>query len=574
MSAARQFLFRTGKQLNDITWMEEGSAPPTTLKTGREVNVILKTLAGNTDDPEVDYNTKDTYVKSFKRSSTPPPNGVSTQNIATDDGPSVLAWFDSGSGTMNYYTPAKEIYTNSDCSDMFYYFDSLASLDIGDWNTSNTINMDSMFHWVPAKTIDVSNWDTSSVIYMSHMFDGSDIVTIDVSNWDVSSVRQATAVFQNCSKLVTVDVSNWNTSNMLYMEAMFGNCESLETVDVSNWDTSRALDLRLFFNSCKSLTAVDVSNWDTSRADNMNCMFMGCDKLTSIDVSNFDVSRVTDFSRMFSGCDLLTTIGDVSGWDTSNATSMINMFSDCSLLPAETFSQMDNWNISRVEITEDPTDFTDYGFHGMFRNCQATPNWPGTFNEDGTYILPEPIPETHILYDSGSNEFTQNPMILSGGTKYTSTEYANSKMTAYDVSGIKDTAPPLGFWRRMTSTGSGSASYQAYDGSLCLYFSEELLDNYNYLKLEIIKTNYGTWSGNMQAMDIVINDTITISKSNCSIVQDSSNAVFTYSLASIAALSESESAADTGDIEIQGIVSPKLPAQMLYANSVWLSLDA
>ena len=57
MSTARQFLFRTGKQLNDITWMEEGSTPPTTLKTGEEINTIPKTLAGNTDDPEVAHNT-------------------------------------------------------------------------------------------------------------------------------------------------------------------------------------------------------------------------------------------------------------------------------------------------------------------------------------------------------------------------------------------------------------------------------------------------------------------------------------------------------------------------------------
>lgn len=57
MSAAIQFLFRTGEQLNDITWMEEGSAPPTTLKTGEEINVIPKTLAENTDDPEVTHNT-------------------------------------------------------------------------------------------------------------------------------------------------------------------------------------------------------------------------------------------------------------------------------------------------------------------------------------------------------------------------------------------------------------------------------------------------------------------------------------------------------------------------------------
>lgn len=56
MSAARQFLFRTGKNLNDITWMKEGSAPPTTLKADEEINTIPKTLAGNTDDPEVTHN--------------------------------------------------------------------------------------------------------------------------------------------------------------------------------------------------------------------------------------------------------------------------------------------------------------------------------------------------------------------------------------------------------------------------------------------------------------------------------------------------------------------------------------
>lgn len=632
MSATRRFLFRTGKNLNDITWMEEGSAPPTTLKIGTQVNTTLKTLAGNTGSPGssgVNEVTADSYVKSFKRSTTPPPNGASTQNIATDNGPSVLVWFDANSGTMNYYTIAKEIYANSDCSYMFCHFNSLISVDFKDINMSNVRTFNSMFNGCDSLTTveGISEWDISSATSIGHMFyDCGSLVSLDLSNWNVGNVTSMNTTFCACSSLITVgDLSDWNTGKVTNMSHMFSECQSLTEIgDLSNWDvhnvtqmdymfasckfeqignlanwnTSKVTCMDYMFSRCENLTELNLSNFDTSKVTDMTYMFNQCFALTSLDLSNWNTGLVTDMSRMFYQSNALTTIGNVSNWNvgsvtlmdemfyectnladidltnwnTGNVKNMAKMFYGCSSLTEEDFSTMNNLDTSSI-ITEGygPTS-PGYGFYHMFEGCQATPNWPGTFNEDGTYILPEPIPETHILYDSGSNEFTQNPKILSGGTKYTSTEYANTKMTAYDVSGIKDTAPPLGFWRRMTTTGSEKPSYQAYDGSLCLYFSEDVLNDYNYLKLKINKSNYGSWSGTMQAMDIVINDTITISKSNCSITQDNSTAVFTYNLASIAALSEES--ADNSDIEPYGIVSPKLKAQMLYADQVWLSLNA
>ena len=86
---------------------------------------------------------------------------------------------------------------------MFYNCDSLTSLDLSNFDTSDVTNMRNMFYGCKGLTsLDISNFDTSRVTNMMSMFKYCDSLTIlDVSNFDTSSVISMDNIFKGCNKL-------------------------------------------------------------------------------------------------------------------------------------------------------------------------------------------------------------------------------------------------------------------------------------------------------------------------------------------------------------------------------------
>jgi surface protein len=118
-------------------------------------------------------------------------------------------------------------------TDMSYLFSIKSNLNqfngvISNWNTSNVINMSSMFLQSYFNN-DISNWDTSSVNDMSSMFYQS-YFNKNISNWDTSCVTDMSSMFEN---------SNWNTSNVIIMNSIFKN--SLSKINTPKWYTSNKL---------------------------------------------------------------------------------------------------------------------------------------------------------------------------------------------------------------------------------------------------------------------------------------------------------------------------------------------
>ena len=232
-----------------------------------------------------------------------------------------------------------QIALNSGCyifSNMSYMFNgcnSLTTLDVSNWDTSNVTNMSDMFNDCNAlTTLDVSKWNTSNITSMNGMFSSCNaLTTLDVSKFNTSKVTYMNNMFYYCNTLTTLDVSKWDTSNVSDMSYMFASCNALTTLDVSNWDVSNVTDMRDMFNDCNKLTTLDVSKWDTSKVTYMNYMFGGCESLTTLDVSNWNTSKVTNMNGMFGGCYNLTNL-DVSKWNTSNVTDMNGMFWNCNAL--------------------------------------------------------------------------------------------------------------------------------------------------------------------------------------------------------------------------------------------------
>jgi surface protein len=82
------------------------------------------------------------------------------------------------------------------------------------------------------------------------------LTSLDVSGWDTSAVTSMSTMFYSCNSLTSLDVSGWDTSAVTSMSSMFYSCNSLTSLDVSNWDFSKvttASNASGMFRYCRGL---------------------------------------------------------------------------------------------------------------------------------------------------------------------------------------------------------------------------------------------------------------------------------------------------------------------------------
>ena len=262
-----------------------------TLKTGKEVNAALKRLAGNENAISA---TGDHTIKSIQRSSVAPSDGIITENLATKNDKALLAWFDSGTGTIYYYTDTNGIRLPKDSSYMFAYMYELTDIEgIEDFDTSNVTNMESFFN--------------------------------------------------GCEKLQTIDLSNWKTNKVENMRFLLYSCKALTGIgDLSGWNTANVKDMMGLFGYCMNLSEINgIENWNTENVTNMMWTFTGCSELVSLNLENWSTKNVTNLSSMFFSCSNLETVGNIDNWDISNVSTFSMMFMNC---PAETPNWNGTWN--------------------------------------------------------------------------------------------------------------------------------------------------------------------------------------------------------------------------------------
>ena len=170
-------------------------------------------------------------------------------------------------------------------------------------NGSKGVRVDSNGKWV------FNLEPYSGITNMEDMFLGCEsLTTLDLSGWNTSNVADMGGMFYNCSSLKTMDLSHFNTSKVTSMRVMFYNCSSLTTLDVSHFNTSKVIFMKSMFAGCESLTTLNVSHFNTSSVTEMEYMFYNCTHLTSLDLSGWNTSSVTGMEYMFSGCTNLKTI--------------------------------------------------------------------------------------------------------------------------------------------------------------------------------------------------------------------------------------------------------------------------
>ena len=248
--------------------------------------------------------------------------------------------------------------TISNLEYMFSFINSIISIDLSNFDTSDISIMDSMFSGCSSLvSLNLNNFDTSNVRNMADLFSWcKSLISIDLSHINTNNVVNMNSMFNGCESLTSLDLSNFDTSKVTEMISMFSQCYSLTTLDLSNFKTSKITYIRYMFDRCTSLISLDLSNFDTSNVIYMEYMFRGCNSLKNLNILNFNTSTVKYMQYMFSGCASLISL-NLNHFNTLNVLNMEYMFSGCTALKE---LKINNFQISNIE-----------NFEFMFENCYS-----------------------------------------------------------------------------------------------------------------------------------------------------------------------------------------------------------
>ena len=100
---------------------------------------------------------------------------------------------------------------------------------------------------------------TSGGTNYSYLFYNYNGTSLDIGNWDTSNVTDMDSMFYYCTNLTSLDLSNFDTSNVTNMQRMFNLCNSLEILNLSNFDTNKVTNMSSMLN-CNKLHTLRLDN--------------------------------------------------------------------------------------------------------------------------------------------------------------------------------------------------------------------------------------------------------------------------------------------------------------------------
>ena len=228
---------------------------------------------------------------------------------------------------------------------MFMNSKATSIIGLNKFDTSNVIDMSSMFWGSNISTLDLSSFDTSKVSNMSYMFLGAKTTSLDLNNIDTSKVTNMNGMFAQSNLATIKGLNTFNTNKVINMNGMF-RLSKVTSLDLSSFDTSNVTDMGGMFSGSNATTINGLEKFDTSEVTNMTDMFSGC-QATTLDVSNFNTSKVTDMGGMFNGSNA-TNITGLNKFDTSEVTYMSHMFQNSNVTNID-LSGFDTSNVARMD---------------------------------------------------------------------------------------------------------------------------------------------------------------------------------------------------------------------------------
>ena len=198
-------------------------------------------------------------------------------------------------------------------SEMFKDLTNLTKITgLENLDTSATSDMRYMFANCPNLTsiAGIANLQTPKVTNMSFMFAGcSKLASLDLSNFNTANTSQVESMFQDCENLQSIKFSpNFTIVKVNNINRMFSGCSSLTALDLSKFNTRQVKWMIGTFMDCSSLTKLDLSSFDTANVIDMNGLFNDCSNLKELDLRNFVIDPNIDKGYMLDGLDKLNTL--------------------------------------------------------------------------------------------------------------------------------------------------------------------------------------------------------------------------------------------------------------------------
>jgi len=239
------------------------------------------------------------------------------------------------------------------------------------WNTSNVVDMSSLFNNADAFNQNINSWNTTSCTDMSFMFQSAAVYNQqmnpytdgDGEHWNTSNVTTMASMFGsaiNFNNGLATGVSGimqWNTGNVTNMGSVFQDATSFNQ-DVSGWDVSKATNFLNIFEGANKFNQ-NLSSWNTGAATSVQNMFLNATifnngQLSGIGGSlDFETVNVTNMAGMFNTCPAFNQSLNPSGniWNTGSVTSMTSMFASAAKFNNGLASGAEgtlSWNTSNV----------------------------------------------------------------------------------------------------------------------------------------------------------------------------------------------------------------------------------
>ena len=84
----------------------------------------------------------------------------------------------------------------------------------------------------------------------------SSLTSLNMSNFDTSNSLNMSDMFHGCSGLTSLGVGNFNTSKVKDMSDMFHGCSNLTSLDLSSFDTGKVTNYNDMLKLCFAMKSI------------------------------------------------------------------------------------------------------------------------------------------------------------------------------------------------------------------------------------------------------------------------------------------------------------------------------
>ena len=227
------------------------------------------------------------------------PTGYDSTDCSYNQDKSVMCYWKEIETDPGYYemhiAANGEIYTPYDSTNLFYRlgYEKLEALDLNDFNTKYTVNMDTMFQ--------ATGYTKMTILNLGNKFD-----TSNVTNMDTMFQRTGYTKLESLNLGDKFDTSNVTNMRTMFQQTGYTKMTTLNLRD--KFDTSKVTNMNSMFSRTgyKLLTSLDLGDkFDTSNVTDMNSMFFrtGRESLITLNLRNkFTIPNNVDTTAMFSYC--------------------------------------------------------------------------------------------------------------------------------------------------------------------------------------------------------------------------------------------------------------------------------